>query len=202
MKKMSFIISLLVGTLILVSTAGPVFSAAEREDFSGKRVRTYFNAGTDVKIFACRYNVNNQQALWTVTVDNSLVTGKWSNWDTKVRREIVAYRLSTGDTICDPSEDPPPGVQQVCGTAPCLVTGTGIIFGPFSLIPDSDPTAIWEGMWKMEYKPDGSRFFSAEAKGHGGSLEGRSLHMSTRIPSSTPTGSPVEGWILTPASVK
>jgi hypothetical protein len=203
MKKMLVMISLLVGVLVLVFSVEPCLSQALKEEFSGYRVRTK-QVQPDVKIFACRNNVDNQEAWWTITVNNPLVDGKWYNWDTKLRRSIVEYTMPTGQNIpCDPSEDPPEGFKGV-------VNGDGIVFGPFTLVPDGAEGGIWTGMWKIQFYPDGSRLQTAEAKGQGGLLEGRSLHILTRSPAPVPTrcdcpicpstGSNLcfEGWILTP----
>jgi hypothetical protein len=213
MKKISVMISLLVCTLLLVFAAEPCFSQAVKEDFSGIRWRTAnLNAPADTtKYFACRYHVDGQEAWWRVEVNNTLVSGDWYNWDTKVRREILQYTFADGSKItCVPSDGPPEVFKGG-------VYGTGIVFGPFSLKPTSADAegGIWEGMWKVEFKPDGSRFYSADAKGHGGSLEGKSLHISNRDSSWAPPPCPccplppgitstqcVDGWILTPASVK
>ena len=112
MKKMSVIISLLVVVLVLFFAVEPCLSQAVKDEFLGYRFRTK-QVQNDIKIFACRYNVD-QEAWWTVKVDNPLVDGKWYNWDTKLRREIVEFTMPSGPNIpCDPSEDPPAGFTGV-----------------------------------------------------------------------------------------
>ena len=207
MKKMSVVISMLVFALILVFAAEPCLSQAVKDEFSGYRFRTK-QVQLDIKNHACRQNVDNQEAWWTVMVNNPLVDGKWYNWDTKMRREIVEFTMSSVPNIpCDPSQDPPAGFTGV-------VLGAGIVFGPFSLIPDAAGGGVWEGTWKLQYLPDGDGLVTAEAKGHGGLLEGKSLHVVTKYPYPRPTrcacpscpltGSNMcfDGWVLTPASAQ
>jgi hypothetical protein len=191
MKKMSVMISLLVGVLILVFTVEPCMSQAVKDEFSGYRVRTK-QIQTDIRINACRYNVDNQEAWWTITVNNPLVDGTWYNWDTKLRGEIVEFTMPSGPNIpCDPSQDPPEGFKTV-------VMGQRIVFGPFSLIPDAAEGGVWEGTWKLQFFPDGDALHTAEANGHGGLLEGKSLHVFTRIPAPWPSPMWFKGWVLTP----
>ena len=145
MKKMSVMISLLVCALIWVFAVEPCFSAAVKEDFAGYRYRT-----KDL-IRANRYNkvFSPAATMWTVrkrggksSLITHLLTVNWYNWDTKVRREAFVeytYVDKTGYTICVPSEDPPPGPARMCllKELHAYLYGTGIIFGPFSLIPES-----------------------------------------------------------------
>jgi hypothetical protein len=211
MKKMSVMISLLVCALILVFAAEPCFSAAVKEDFAGYRYRKGPAVPGTEKTFACRYHVDGQTATWIVKVGHPLVDGLWYNWDTKVRREIVEWTKKDFPSIpCDPSEDPPAGYTRL--------TGVGIIFGPFTLTPTAADGGIWEGQWKQVINKDGSRFVTAEAKGIGGLLEGRTFHLSTRLPYPAAISPAIEtcaccpaqsystfcfeGWILTPASAK
>jgi hypothetical protein len=209
MKKMLVMISLLVGVLILVFAAEPCLSQALQEDFAGYRYRLGAQVAGTVNTFACRQHIDGQIAKWQIVAGHPLVDGYWYNWDTKLRRSIVEFTMPTGPNIaCEPSEDPPEGFKGV-------VYGVGIVFGPFTLLPTEAEGGIWEGVWKVQFNQDGDRFWTAEAKGHGGLLEGKSLHVSTRelvpIPTYCPGTTPpagvsgtacFDGWVLTPASVK
>jgi hypothetical protein len=229
MKKMAIMISILVGTLIFILTAGPVFSQAVKDDFNGCQFRTMVYTPTP-KINGCRYNVDGQEANWTISVDNKLIDGAWYNWDTKVRRDVLTYTIYDKDgaptTVdCVPSEDPP--AYPYCGSIKktCFVAnlGTGINFGPVMLTPTDAGGGQWVGRREGLWHPDGSRSSLLEAKGHGGLIEGMSLHVNTYnsaeipptcdlnvcCPADTgplPKGAygPIlfEGWTLTPASVK
>jgi hypothetical protein len=228
MKKTAIMISLLVGTLIFVLSAGPVLSQAVKDDFNGCRYRTSVYTPTP-KISGCRYSVDGQEALWTVAVGNKLVDGAWFNWDTKVRRDILTYTIydelgNASIKDCVPSEDPP--AYAYCGSTKknCFMANVvgGINFGPFMLTPTDGGGGQWVGRWEGLWHPDGSRSQLMEAKGHGGLIEGMSLHVNAHIPAEIPAtcnkveccpegtvfpktyyGPTVfEGWTLTPASVK
>jgi hypothetical protein len=208
MKKMLVMISLLVGVLILVFAAEPCFSGALKEDFSGYRYRLSGAVPGTVRDFACQRHIDGQTAQWQVVVGNPLVDGNWYNYDTKCRYQIIEYTVTGSPNIpCDPSEDPPDNYG--------VVTRADITFGPFTLTPGGAEGGIWEGTWKIQWDPDGNKFLTAEAKGIGGLLEGRTLHISTEIPAPMPKycgcpGCPTsgttnmcfDGWVLTPASVK
>jgi hypothetical protein len=208
MKKTS-IISLLVGILVLVFAAEPCLSQALKEEFAGYRYRLSGAVPGTVRDFACRRNIDGQTAQWQVVVGNPLVDGYWYNWDTKCRYEIVAYTVTGSPNIpCDPSEDPPIDPYGI-------VTGGYFVFGPFTLTPTAALGGTWEGMWKLQADKDNNRVVTAEAKGHGGLLEGRTLHLSSEIPAPMPSycacpGCPTsgktnmcfDGWVLTPANVK
>jgi hypothetical protein len=181
MKKMAVMISLLVGILVLFSTVEPCLSQCTsmnapylRTDFSGCRYRTSQIAGfdtTDVKITACRYHVNNQEAAWTIVTNNPLVDGQWYNFDTEVRRQILEFTMPSGPNIpCDPSKDPPAGYKGV-------VMGSGMNSGPFMLTPSRAGGGVWLGTWKGIWNPDGSTVSTYEAEGQGGLIEGMVLYV-------------------------
>ena len=223
MKKMSVMVSLLVGMMILVFTVEPCLSKwmitpESTEEFTGCRYRTSVVTGTvasgDVKIYNCLYNVNNQHAYWKVAVGNPLVDGDWYNWNTEVRRAINEFTMPSGPNIaCDPStKDPPEGYKGV-------VTGNGIISGPFMLTPTGAGGGVWYGTWKIIYNPDGSWVQTVEAQGYGGLIEGMTLYSSITQPAGfasnckcCPAGTvvipatanpvPFSGWILTPGGLK
>jgi hypothetical protein len=211
MKKTSVIITLLVGILTLVFAAEPCFSQAVKEEFAGYRYRlSDANPGT-INDFACRRNIEGQVAEWQVKVGLPLVDGYWLNTDTKARYRIVSFTKDDVTTPCEPSEGPPPKPYTA------TVGGPYIVFGPFTLVPESSEAegGYWEGTWKIQTDKDLNRVWTAEAKGHGGALEGRSLHVSTEIPAPMPkwcgcVGCPtsgktnmcMDGWVLTPASVE
>jgi|WetSurMetagenome_2_1015567.scaffolds.fasta_scaffold218282_1 hypothetical protein len=219
MKKTSVIITLLVGILALVFAAEPCLSQAIKEDFAGYRFRLADAAPGTINDFACRRHIDGQVAEWQVKVGLPLVDGYWINTDTKARYPIVSYTKDGVTTPCDPSIGLPLPTYTV------TVGGPYIVFGPFTLMPESSDAegGYWEGMWKIQTDKDLNRVMTAEAKGHGGALEGRSLHISTEIPASMPKwcacpGCPTapftygtknvtsdmcfDGWVLTPASVK
>ena len=223
MKKMSVMISLLVGILILVLTVEPCLSKwmitpESTEEFTGCKYRTSQIVGTvatgDVKIYNCRYNVVNQHAFWKVAVNNPLVDGDWYNFDTEIRREIKEFTMPSGPNIaCDPStKDPPTGYKG-------QVLGSGYTGAPFMLTPSGAEGGVWYGTWKMIYNPDGSQVQTAEAQGYGGLIEGMTLYSSitqpagfasnckccpagTVIPSNVYGPMPFNGWVLTPGGLK
>jgi hypothetical protein len=220
MKKMSIIISLLVGVLILVFAAEPCLSKALKEDFAGYRFRLADAAPGTINDFACRRHIDGQVAEWQVVVGHPLVDGYWINTDTKCRYPIVSYTKNGVTTPCDPSVGPPEKPYTA------TVGGPYIVFGPFTLTPTAADGGYWEGTWKIQTDKDLNRVWTAEAKGHGGLLEGRSLHLSTEIPAPMPTWCTtcsgiecptapftygtktiksdmcMDGWVLTPASAK
>ncbi|MBN2438205.1 MAG: hypothetical protein JXL20_06335 [Deltaproteobacteria bacterium] len=220
MKKMSVIISLLVGVLVLFFAVEPCLSQAVKDEFVGYRYRLSPATQLIVTDFACRRNIEGQNAEWQVVVGNDLVDGYWLNVDAKCRYPIVSFTKGGVITPCDPSVGPPDKPYTV------TVGGPYIVFGPFTLIPDKAEGGYWEGTWKIQTDKDLNRVMTAEAKGHGGLLEGRSLHLSTIIPAPMPTwcacpGCPTspfphpydptkkvtsdmcfDGWVLTPDSAQ
>jgi hypothetical protein len=178
MMKKQRIFTIIVVTLVaLLLSAGPVLAEAEIIDFTGTRTRTA-GGGTPPEIVGCRV-FRTIWANWTITTDNYLVTGQWSNYDSKVNREVLE---------CDPS-DPP---------VPPFALGQGIIIGPFMLTPDADVDGgVWEGTWKIFFRPDGSSLVTAEAKGVGGDLEG--LRLKARGVGGL-VDRPFNGSVLIPAS--
>ena len=224
MKKMSVIVSLLVGVVILVFTVEPCLSQALKEDFAGYRFRLSDAAPGTITDFACRRNVDGQVAEWQVVVGNDYVDGYWINVDTKARYPIVSYTKGGITTPCDPSVGPPEKPYTITTGVPYIV------FGPFTLTPTAADGGYWEGMWKTQGDTDYNRILTAEAKGHGGLLEGKSLHISVEnAPASTQTWCPCpgcptapfdfppppatpllkvksticfDGWVLTPASAR
>jgi hypothetical protein len=220
---MPVIVSLLVVILVLFFAVEPCLSQAVKDEFVGYRYRLSPATQLAVKDFACRRHIDGQDAEWQVVVGNPLVDGYWLNVDAKCRYPIVSYTKDGVTTPCDPSVGPPEKPYTV------TVGGPYIVFGPFTLIPDQAEGGYWEGEWKLLVDKDLNRVMTAEAKGHGGLLEGRSLHLSTEIPAPMPTWCTTcsgivcptasfpnpadpsknvtgdmcfDGWVLTPAGVK
>ena len=179
MRKQSIIILIVVALVALLVPAGPVAAVAEDNPsaiipFEGYRVRDRQVRGPE-QIVGCRILRASQEAWWTVTTDNDLVTGQWYNYDTKVNREVIQY-LEEGVLVdCIPS-DPPDPVPTGPGS---LVLGVGVVHGPFMLTPDADVGGgVWDGEWKLVHRPDGSIHLTATAQGIGGDLEGLTLKVS------------------------
>ena len=145
------------------------------EDFAGYRFRLAERFQEQINDFACRRHIDGQAAEWQVKVGHPLVDGYWLNTDTKTRYPIVSYTKGGYTTPCDPSVGPPEKPYTA------TVGGPYIVFGPFTLTPPDADGGYWEGMWKTQYDKDFNRVLTAEAKGHGGLLEGKSLHISAEI---------------------
>jgi hypothetical protein len=184
MKTRIFFLIFIAMTLAFAISVGPVAAESEKIAFEGTRSRTAASPGPS-EVVGCNLLRKLQFARWTVSVGHELVDGIWENYETKVNRQIID---------CDPSDPPDPS------DVTSAMLGSGIIHGPFILMPFGD-TGMWEGNWKVIWHldPDGllRRKVTASAIGSGGEIDGLLLKVDTEIEGIV-VPVPFNGYIMAP----